>query len=52
VLAVTSTGMNGRIDFTKSPALGAGNVREPWANVRNRESALSRVRVDQCVTVN
>ena len=39
-----------RINNTKSPASGAGNVREPRLMSPSRESARSRVRVGQCVS--
>jgi hypothetical protein len=38
-----------RTNSTKSPALGAGYVSEPKADVTSQDSARSRVRVDQCV---
>ena len=38
------------INSTKSPASGAGNFSEPLPDVTSRESARSRVRVDQCVS--
>jgi len=39
----------GRINSTKSPTLGTGNISEP-SFVTSWESAQSRVRVDQCVS--
>jgi hypothetical protein len=39
-----------RINNTKSPASGAGNVRKPRLMSPIRESARSRVRVGQCVS--
>jgi hypothetical protein len=42
--------MYSRIKSTKSTASGAGNVSKLEANVSSRESARSRVYVDQCVS--
>jgi hypothetical protein len=39
------------INSTNSPASGAGNVSEPMFTSQVRQSARSRVRVDQCVSV-
>jgi len=42
--------MYSRIKPTKSTASDESNFSEPEANVTSRESALSRVCVDQCVS--
>ena len=39
-----------RINNTKSPASGAGNVKEPRPMSSIREGARSRVRLGQCVS--
>jgi len=49
-VSFTELGSYSRMNSTKSPASGAGKVSKPRLMSRSRESARSRVRVDQCVS--
>jgi hypothetical protein len=44
------TSSHRRINSTKSPASGAGNISKSEADGTSPESARNRVRVDQCVS--